>query len=280
MEVPCASCCEKPKSNNKGIITIAPPTPTTPLSIPAKRPIKSRKRIVIKLIQLILHKYKELISLHNIIIMKIKTFTFNQFQENTFVISDNTSDCIIIDPGCYLQEEKNELENYIIENKLKPIYLINTHCHIDHILGNNFISKRWGLDLTANKKDLDLLKNSQEIAKMYGFVNFEPSPLPKKFLDEGDIIKFGNSELNILFTPGHAPGHISLYSKKYDFILSGDVLFKHSIGRTDLPGGDFNVLINSIKNKLFTLNNETIVYCGHGPSTTIGEEKKHNPFLT
>ena len=114
--------------------------------------------------------------------MKIKTFTFNQFHENTFVISDNTRDCIIIDPGCYQQEEKDELENYIIENKLKPIYLINTHCHIDHILGNNFISKRWGLDLMANKKDLDLLKNSQDIAKMYGFFNFESSPLPKKFL--------------------------------------------------------------------------------------------------
>ena len=212
--------------------------------------------------------------------MKIKIFTFNQFQENTFIISDNTNDCIIIDPGCYQQEEKNELENYIIENKLKPIYLINTHCHIDHILGNNFISKRWGLELMANKKDLDLLKNSQNIAKMYGFFNFESSPLPKKFLNEGDIIKFGNSELNTLFTPGHSPGHISLYSKKYNFILSGDVLFKNSIGRTDLPGGDFNVLIKSIKNKLLTLDNETIVHCGHGPSTTIGEEKKNNPFLS
>ena len=107
--------------------------------------------------------------------MKIKTFTFNQFQENTFVISDNTRGCIIIDPGCYQQEEKDKLENYIIENNLKPIYLINTHCHIDHILGNNFISKRWSLDLMANKKDLDLLKNSQDIAKMYGFFNFESS---------------------------------------------------------------------------------------------------------
>ena len=212
--------------------------------------------------------------------MKLKSFTFNQFYENTFIVSDYTNDCIIIDPGCYSNDEKYILKKYIEDNNLNPVKLINTHCHIDHILGNNFISKRWGLDLTANKKDLDLLKNSQEIAKMYGFVNFEPSPLPKKFLDEGDVIKFGNSELNILFTPGHAPGHISLYSKKYDFVLSGDVLFKHSIGRTDLPGGDFNVLINSIKNKLFTLDNETIGYCGHGPRTTIGEEKTHNPLLT
>ena len=211
--------------------------------------------------------------------MNIKIFTFNQFFENTFIISDSTNECIIIDPGCYDKNEKQILQDYILSNNLVPTRLINTHCHIDHILGNNFVSKTWDLELETHHKDIDLLKNSKNIANLYGFVNYENSPITNKFLVEGDIIEFGKSKLEVLFTPGHAPGHISLYSKNENFIISGDVLFNNSIGRTDLPGGNYNTLIDTIKSKFLCLDDSTVVYCGHGPSTTVGKERVNNPFL-
>ena len=211
--------------------------------------------------------------------MEIQTFTFNQFLENTIIVSDSTNECIIIDPGCYNDEEKKILKNYITNNNLKPVKLINTHCHIDHILGNNFVSRNWGIDLEINEKDLELLNNADQIAKLYGFTNYERSPMPKKFINEDDIVNFGISELNVIFTPGHAPGHISLYSEKDNLIISGDVIFQNSIGRTDLPGGDFNTLIKSIKNKILSLDDNVIIYCGHGPNTTVGNERRNNPFL-
>ena len=211
--------------------------------------------------------------------MNIKFFTFNQFFENTFIISDSTNECIIIDPGCYDKNEKQILQDYILSNNLVPTRLINTHCHIDHILGNNFVSKTWDLELEIHQKDIDLLKNSKDIADLYGFVNYEKSPITNKFLVEGDIIEFGKSNLEVLFTPGHAPGHISLYSKNENFIISGDVLFNNSIGRTDLPGGNYNTLIDTIKSKILCLDDSTVVYCGHGPSTTVGKERINNPFL-
>ena len=212
--------------------------------------------------------------------MKIKTFTFNPFSENTFIVYDDTKECIIIDPGCYEKNERKELEKYISDNNLKPIMLINTHCHIDHVFGNQFVCKRWGLDLQINKLDLDILKNNVELAQLYGFENYEISPMPKKFLNENDKINFGNSTLTIILTPGHSPGHISLYSSKEKIIISGDVLFNNGIGRTDLPGGNYDTLIKSIKEKLLVLEDETIVFCGHGPSTTIRKEKLNNPFLS
>ena len=211
--------------------------------------------------------------------MNIKIFTFNQFFENTFIISDATNECIIIDPGCYDKNEKQILQNYILSNNLVPTKLINTHCHIDHILGNNFVSKTWDLELEIHHKDIDLLKNSKDIADLYGFINYEKSPITNKFLVEGDIIEFGKSNLEVLFTPGHSPGHISLYSKNENFIISGDVLFNNSIGRTDLPGGNYNTLIDTIKSKFLCLDDSTVVYCGHGPSTTVGKERINNPFL-
>ena len=211
--------------------------------------------------------------------MKVKQFTFNPFQENTFVIWDETKECLIIDPGCYEKNEKEVLKSFIEENRLKPVKLINTHCHIDHIFGNKFSIDSWNIDLYINKLDLILLKDSETVARTYGFEHYEASPYPKHFIAEGDQIKFGNSKLDIIFTPGHAPGHICLLSKFYNFIIAGDVLFNNSIGRTDLPGGDFDTLIHSIQNKLMVLDNETIVYSGHGPSTTIGKEKQSNPFL-
>ena len=211
--------------------------------------------------------------------MEIKQITFNPFQENTFILWDETKECIIIDPGCYEKDEKEYLSNFIESNNLKPVKLINTHCHIDHILGNKFVSEKWNLELYMHKTDLPLLEGARDIAKMYGFENYKGSPLPKHFLEEGDVLEFGESKLEILFTPGHAPGHICLFNKEESFIVSGDVLFNGSIGRTDLPGGNFDTLIDIIKTKLMTLKDETIVYCGHGPSTSIGRERLSNPFL-
>ena len=211
--------------------------------------------------------------------MKIEKLTFNNFIENTFIVYDQTKECIIIDPGCYSEEEKDKLLSFIKSNKLKPTLLINTHCHIDHIFGNNFVNKIWNIELVINKLDLEILNSAHLVAQSYGFNNYEPSPHPSKYIKEGDFITFGQSKLKIIFTPGHAPGHISLYSQKDNFIISGDVLFMNSIGRTDLPGGDYEILIKTIKTKLLTLPEKTKVYCGHGPDTTIDNEKKNNPFL-
>ena len=212
--------------------------------------------------------------------MKIKSFTFNPFQENTYVFYDDTKECIIIDPGCYTDKERDELRRFITSEGLKPVKLINTHCHIDHVLGNKFTSELWDLELYMHKEDLPLLENAGNIGKMYGFEDYEGSPYPKHFLAQDDTLTFGESSFKILFTPGHAPGHICLYSKENNLLIAGDVLFNGSIGRTDLPGGDYNTLIKSIKTKLLPLDENTIVYCGHGPSTSIGKEKMSNPFLT
>lgn len=211
--------------------------------------------------------------------IKVQSFTFNGFQENTYVIFDESKQCIIIDPGCYEQSEKLQLEKFIADNDLKAVKLINTHCHIDHVLGNRFVSEKWNVDLEIHELDLPTLHSVKEYCQLYGFHNYEESPEPKTFLKEGDTINFGNSSLDILFTPGHAPGHIVLHSKEEKFIIGGDVLFQLSIGRTDLPGGDYDTLISSIKDKLLPLDETTKVFCGHGPSTTIGYEKANNPFL-
>ena len=211
--------------------------------------------------------------------MKIKRFVFNPFQENTFVLYDESKECVIIDPGCYEKEEEVELENFISENGLKPVALLNTHCHIDHILGNQFVTDKWGVELQMHKKDLPLLENAGGVSKMYGFKNYSGSPYPKHFLEDGNIFSFGESELEVLFTPGHAPGHICFYSEKNNLIISGDVIFQMSIGRTDLPFGDYDTLIKSITEKIFPLPGETQIYCGHGATTVLSYEREHNPFL-
>ena len=211
--------------------------------------------------------------------MKIESFTFNPFQENTYIVYDETKECLIIDPGCYTKDEKEMLKDFILTKGLKPVKLINTHCHIDHILGNRFCHEQWGIQLHMHKADLPILENSKQISKIYGFEDYEDSPLPKYFLNQDDIITFGESNFNILFTPGHAPGHICLYSKKNNLIISGDLIFQKSIGRTDLPGGDYNTLIDSINTQILPLPEETRIYCGHGPYTNLGFEKNNNPFL-
>tara|TARA_B110001454_G_scaffold214070_1_gene233294 strand:- start:100 stop:738 length:639 start_codon:yes stop_codon:yes gene_type:complete len=211
--------------------------------------------------------------------MKIKRFVFNPFQENTFVLYDQSKGCVIIDPGCYEKAEEKELENFISENGLKPVALLNTHCHIDHILGNQFVAEKWGVELQMHKDDLLLLENAGQISKMYGLENYSGSPYPKHFLKDGDTFSFGESKLDVIFTPGHAPGHICFYSEQHNFIISGDVIFQMSIGRTDLSFGDYDTLINSITKKIFPLPGQTQIHCGHGPSTVLNYEREHNPFL-
>lgn len=211
--------------------------------------------------------------------MNIKSFTFNPFQENTYIVYDETKECLIIDPGCYTDAERKALKAFIEEKELTPVKLINTHCHIDHVLGNKFASEQWDLELYMHKEDLPVLEKVGEIGKMYGLEDYEGSPYPKHFLAQGDTLTFGESSFEILFTPGHAPGHICLYSKENNLLIAGDVIFQRSIGRTDLPGGDHSALINSIITRLFPLPNETQVFCGHGPSTNLGYEKENNPFI-
>jgi glyoxylase-like metal-dependent hydrolase (beta-lactamase superfamily II) len=210
--------------------------------------------------------------------IKIESFTFNPFSENTYILYDETKECIIIDAGCYDVGEQNEMVNFIQTNNLKPVKLINTHSHIDHVLGNKFIAGKFQIPLQINKNDLEGLKQAHIYGTMWG-INMQPSPMPDSYLEEEDTITFGNSDLKVFFTPGHSPGSVSLYSEKDGFVISGDVLFQMSIGRTDLPGGDFETLISSIKQKLYTLPDKTIVYSGHGEPTTIGFEKLNNPFV-
>ncbi len=205
-------------------------------------------------------------------------FTFNPFQENTYLIASNGI-CVIIDPGCFERHEKQELADFILENSLKPVRLLNTHCHIDHVLGNNFVCQKWNLKPELHKEDLSILQALPNYGHMFGVGGIEESPMPEKYLDEGDKIEFGNMKLDILFVPGHAPGHIVFINHADKYVIGGDCLFKESIGRTDLPGGDHETLLKSIREKLFMLPDDYIVYPGHGPETTIGFEKKYNPFV-
>ena len=208
----------------------------------------------------------------------IQSFTFNPFQENTYLLYDESKQCLIIDPGCSNSAERKQLIDFVEEKSLLPVRLLNTHCHIDHILGNKFVSDTYKLDLEANKNDLRTLEAGRVSAEIFG-IEYEESPLPKVFLEEGDVIQFGESQLEIVFTPGHSAGSICFYNRQQKFIIGGDVLFYQSIGRTDLPGGNHAQLLESIRTKLFTLPDDFTVYPGHGPSTTIGFEKMHNPFL-
>jgi hydroxyacylglutathione hydrolase len=211
--------------------------------------------------------------------IKVQVFTFNPFQENTYLLHDETRECVIIDAGCYEKEEKEELTSFIEINNLKVVALINTHCHIDHVLGNAFIKEYYKVKLGLHKIDEATLRSVKLYASNYGFARYQEST-PDYYLDEGDKVKFGNSTLDILFVPGHAPGHIAFYNIKDNICIGGDVLFSGSIGRTDLPGGDYDTLIRSIQNKIFPLGDKMKVYPGHGPATTVEKEKLHNPYCS
>lgn len=210
--------------------------------------------------------------------LTVQPFTFNPVQENTYVVYNEKGQCCIIDPGCYFASEEEKLKDFIEQNHLQPVYLLNTHCHLDHIFGNKFIHKTYGLTLHLNKLEKPVLEYGPASGQLWQ-MPFENYDAELKFIDEGDTIQIGDNELQVLFTPGHSPGHISFYCKADKFVISGDVLFEGSVGRTDLPGGDFTILEESIKTKLYTLPPDTIVYPGHGPTTTIGDEIKTNPYV-
>ncbi len=207
----------------------------------------------------------------------IQSFTFNPFQENTYIISNDSKECIIIDPGCSNSMENEIVEKYISQHALKPIRLLNTHCHIDHILGNSFISKKYNLKLSAHKLEEQVLAGGENVSRLYG-VPYVSSPLIENFLDENLEIQLGNVRFQIIHAPGHSPGSICFHNKEEGYLIGGDVLFYGSIGRTDLPGGNHSQLLESIKEKLFLLPENTTVYSGHGNKTSIGYEKKTNPF--
>ena len=209
----------------------------------------------------------------------LETFVFNPFQENTFLLHDETGECIIIDAGCQEEAEKAELTEFIQAQDLKPVKLVNTHCHVDHILGVAYLAEKYGIPFYIHPEEKTLFQHSRSQAEMFG-LNFEDPPEPSGYLDEGENLEFGESSLGILHIPGHSPGGILFHSPEQKFLIAGDVLFRMSIGRSDLPGGDYNSLVSGIKQKLLNLDPDTVVYPGHGPQTTIGEEKDMNPFLS
>ncbi|MFI5150327.1 MAG: MBL fold metallo-hydrolase [Bacteroidia bacterium] len=210
--------------------------------------------------------------------LQVKTFCFSPFQENTYVIQEESKACVIIDPGCYDEAERKKLSDYIQAQELHPEHLLNTHGHVDHVFGNKYVCDTYNLRPEIHQKDLVVLDSLLQVARLYN-LRAEASPQPGVFLSEGDRISLGNSVFDIVFTPGHSPGSICFICHAQQFVIGGDVLFRESIGRTDLPGGDHATLLQSIREKLFVLPDAYTVYPGHGSPTTIGYEKKHNPFL-
>ncbi len=210
---------------------------------------------------------------------QIKSFVFSPFQENTYVVFDDTLKCAIVDPGCYEQREKEELKTWIEAHNLQPVLLLNTHSHLDHVFGNAFVSRTWKLKPQVHPLDRPVYERFDAMAQAYGIPGTETPPEPKYNLAEGKPISFGNTSLNVHFLPGHCPGHVAFECEKENWIIGGDVIFRGSIGRTDLPGGDMDTLLDSIKNKLLRLDENRVVYSGHGPETTLKAEKASNPFL-
>jgi glyoxylase-like metal-dependent hydrolase (beta-lactamase superfamily II) len=212
-------------------------------------------------------------------LIQIQKFTFNLFSENTFVLWDDESkECAIVDPGCSDSSEEQILENFINDGNFKVKYLINTHCHIDHILGCEFVKNKFNPIYLAPELDIPLIQNAKMQASYVG-MDFSTSLQPDELLSEDKKLVLGDLEITFLFTPGHTPGEFCIYIPSIETCITGDVLFFDSIGRTDLWGGNYDVLIKSINEKLLSLPDETIIYPGHGESSTIGREKKLNPFL-
>lgn len=213
--------------------------------------------------------------------MRVKTFEFNPLGVNTYVLHDETKECVVIDAACFYTEEKEELLQYIDERGLAVKHLLNTHLHFDHLFGVNLLSSRFGTPLSCHRGDVYLLEDLPRQLQQFGLPPVDAGLKPEigVFLDEGDTVEFGNQSLKVFHIPGHSPGSIVFYSASNGSLFGGDVLFHSSIGRTDLYGGSFDDLVNGIREKLFILPDETIVYSGHGPSTTLGYEKKNNPFV-
>lgn len=209
----------------------------------------------------------------------IKSFEFNYFQENTFLLYDDTREAVLIDCGCCRKEEEKELTDFILENKLTLKHLLCTHLHVDHVFGNGFIYKTYGLKPEANKQDVEKLPSPDEQAKLFGLRQQVENVPVEKYIVGGETIKFGTSELQVLTVPGHSPGSVAFYNNKNGFAIVGDALFAGSIGRTDLWGGNQEVLVAAIHDKLLSLPDETVIYPGHGPETRVIDEKFNNPYL-
>lgn len=210
--------------------------------------------------------------------LHVKAFMFNPVQENTYIVYNEQGKAIIIDPGCYFSAEQETLKNFIKDTKLQPVQLLNTHCHLDHVFGNKWVHNEFGLELHLHADEQAVLEKAPFSGERWG-LPFDNYQGPLHFLTEGDTVKLGNDALKVILTPGHSPGSLCFYCEEQRFLIGGDVLFYESIGRTDLPGGDHNTLLESIHKKILVLPDEVIVYSGHGMKTTIGHERHHNPFL-
>jgi glyoxylase-like metal-dependent hydrolase (beta-lactamase superfamily II) len=210
--------------------------------------------------------------------MEIFRFIFSPIDVNTYILADNSGDCAIIDCGCYDNAEFEEFASFIKEKGLNPVLLLNTHCHLDHIFGNKYLLEKYNLRALSHEKEESNRMNGPNHAVIFG-LSMDSPPLPQRFIVDNEVIRFCSNDINVLHVPGHSAGGLAFYIKKEGCVFTGDALFSGSIGRTDLPGGDFETLINSIKNKLFVLPPSTIVYAGHGGETTIEKEMRTNPWF-
>jgi hydroxyacylglutathione hydrolase len=211
--------------------------------------------------------------------MKIYKFVFSPIEVNTYILADDSGDCAVIDCGCYDQKESQKLQEFLTDKNLRPVLLLNTHCHLDHVFGNNFILAKYGLRALSSESEEMNRKNAAQHALLFG-LKMENPPEPAAFITDNQTIKFGTTVLTACHVPGHTSGSIAFYCEEVGCVFTGDALFEGSIGRTDLPGGNYDTLITSIKNKLFILPPATVVYPGHGNKTTIGEELRTNPFFS
>ena len=209
----------------------------------------------------------------------IESLVFNAFQVNTYLVKDEEGNCLVVDPAFYSPEEQRIFDGYIRERELKVTGQINTHCHVDHVLGVRHLQQKYQCPFRAHQNESGLLKNAPLMGEVYG-LSVEPIPGIDELISDGDLIPLNAFSLHALLVPGHSPGSLSYYSPEGAFVITGDALFQGSIGRTDLPGGDYDTLIESIRNRLLTLPPETIVYPGHGEPSTIAREAMGNPFLT
>lgn len=219
----------------------------------------------------------QLFLVQKIFMLQVYSFVFNPFQENTYILTDETKECVIVDAGCYDDVEQRDLADFIEHHELTVKLILNTHSHVDHVLGNFFVKKQYGAPLLIHPQDEPTRKAVSVYAPAYGFHHYQ-DVAADDFLSENKPVTFGHQSLQVIFVPGHSPGHVAFYDEKSHTVIGGDVLFYNSIGRTDLPGGNFETLMKSIQRKLFTLPDNVKVYPGHGPETTIGYEKRTNPF--
>ena len=211
--------------------------------------------------------------------MKIYRAVFSPIEVNTYIITGDGKECIIIDCGCYGHDEEKKLEEMLESGSLEPVMLLDTHCHLDHVFGNRFMLERYGLRPRFHEGDRFNYKNAPKHSLMFGLSMEEP-PEPEEYLADGEMITAAGLTLKVIAVPGHSPGGIAFYSETDGVVFTGDALFAGSIGRSDLPGGDHEQLMENIRRGLFTLPPDTVVYPGHGPETTIREEIAHNPFFS